>query len=106
MCCDLFLVSRLAKGFAFRFLVRPGDGVLKTIICVSCCMVVLMVIIMSFYGAVEACISIGNWGSLLFIWLGNIPTNFIVALPFQLLIAGPFVRKMFRRLFPEGTVIG
>lgn len=65
-----------------------------------------MVIIMSFYGAVEVCISIGNWGSLLFIWLVNILTNFIVALPFQLLIAGPFVRKVFRRLFPEGTVLG
>ena len=29
MCCDWFVVSGLAKGFAFKFLVKPGDGPLK-----------------------------------------------------------------------------
>lgn len=24
MCCDWFFVSKIAKGFAFRFLVKPG----------------------------------------------------------------------------------
>lgn len=40
------------------------------------------------------------------IWLTNIPKNFIMALPFQLIIAGPLVRLVFRRAFPEGTVAG
>lgn len=39
------------------------------------------------------------------IWLTNIPKNFIMALPFQLLIAGPLVRKIFRAAFPVGTVL-
>ena len=26
MCCDWFLVSGLAKGFAFRYLVKPSDS--------------------------------------------------------------------------------
>ena len=39
------------------------------------------------------------------IWLTNIPKNFIMALPFQLIVAGPLVRKVFRTAFPVGTVL-
>ena len=93
MCCDWFLVSGLAKGFAFRFLVKPESEPFKKAIAVSCCMVVPMVIIMSFYGAMEAIVSGGaGWNQLLLIWITNIPRNFIMALPLQLLIAGPFIR--------------
>ena len=95
MVFDWFVVSGPAKAFAFRFLVKPDSSVLQKAI----------VIIMSFYGGVEACIKSGEWGSLLLIWLTNIPKNFIMALPFQLLIAGPLVRKVFRTAFPEGTVL-
>ena len=105
MCFDWFVVSGPAKAFAFRFLVKPDSSVLQKAIAVSGCMVIPMVIIMSFYGGVEACIKSGEWGSLLLIWLTNIPKNFIMALPFQLLIAGPLVRKVFRTAFPEGTVL-
>ena len=106
MCCDWFLVSRLAKGVAFRFLVKPQDTPLKKVLCVSCCMVVPMVLIMSLYGAVEASVHTGAWAAIPMIWLTNIPKNFIMALPFQLIIAGPLVRLVFRRAFPEGTVAG
>ena len=105
MCCDWFLVSGIAKGFAFRFLVKPEDTPLKKVICISCCMVVPMVLIMSLYGALEGCVKSGNFGPLLIIWLTNIPKNFVMALPFQLIIAGPLVRKVFRGAFPEGTVL-
>lgn len=105
MLLDWFLVSKLAKGFAFRFLVKPDSTPLKKVIAVSCCMVVPMVILMSMYGAVEGCVKSGEWGSLAIIWLTNIPKNFIMALPFQLLIAGPVVRKLFRTAFPEGKVL-
>lgn len=105
MVFDWFVVSGPAKAFAFRFLVKPDSSVLQKVIAVSSCMVIPMVIIMSFYGGVEACIKSGEWGSLLLIWLTNIPKNFIMALPFQLLIAGPLVRKVFRTAFPEGTVL-
>lgn len=92
MCCDWFLVSGLAKKFAFTYLVKPEDSVLKKVICVSCSMVVPMVLIMSMYGAVEGCVRSGAWSQLLMIWLTNIPKNFIMALPFQLIVAGPLVQ--------------
>lgn len=104
MCCDWFFVSKLAKGFAFGFLVKPEDSVLKKVVCVSSCMVVPMVLIMSLYGAVEGAVHTGGWNGILSAWLFNIPRNFVMALPLQLLIAGPLVRKVFRGLFPVGKV--
>ena len=86
MCMDWFVVSGPAKGFAFRFLVKPESPVLHKVIAVSCSMVVPMVIIMSMYGALEGCVKSGNFNLLLIIWLTNIPKNFIMALPFQLLV--------------------
>ena len=47
----------------------------------------------------------GDFSNVLFIWLTNIPKNFVMALPFQLIIAGPLVRKVFRTIFPEGKVL-
>lgn len=105
MCMDWFVVSGPAKGFAFRFLVKPESPVLHKVIAVSCSMVVPMVIIMSLYGALEGCVKSGNFGPLLIIWLTNIPKNFVMALPFQLIVAGPLVRKVFRGAFLEGTVL-
>ena len=56
MCLDWLLVSKIAKGFAFRFLVKPESSTMKKVIAVSCCMVVPMVIFMSLYGGLEACV--------------------------------------------------
>lgn len=102
---DWFIVSKPAKGFAFRFLVKPDSSPLKKVIAVSCCMVVPMVLVMSLYGGLEACVKSGQWNALLIIWLTNIPKNLIMALPFQLIIAGPVVRKLFRSAFPVGSII-
>lgn len=104
-CMDWFVVSGLAKGFAFKYLVKPDSSTLRKVISVSCSMVVPMVIIMSLYGAVEASIRMGDFSNVLFIWLTNIPKNFVMALPFQLIVAGPLVRKVFRTIFPEGKVL-
>ena len=102
---DWFVVSGLAKGFTFKYLVKPDSSTLRKVISVSCSMVVPMVIIMSLYGAGEASIRMGDFSNVLFIWLTNIPKNFVMALPFQLIIAGPLVRKVFRTIFPEGKVL-
>ena len=59
----------------------------------------------SLYGAVEVSIEMGNFSNLLMIWLTNIPKNFVMALPYQLIIAGPVVRFVFRAAFPEGKVL-
>ena len=106
MCFDWFLVSKIAKWFSFRFIVKPTSKPLHIILSISSCMVVQMVIVMSFYGALELCFEghIG-WDALVLTWLTNIPKNFIMALPFQLLVAGPLVRKLFRKAFPEGKVL-
>lgn len=105
MCCDWFLVSKLAKGFAFGFLLKQNDSPLKKAICVSCCMVIPMVIIMSFYGAIEMSLHTQNWTSFFATWLNNILFNFVVALPLQLIVVGPATRKLFRQAFPIGTVL-
>ena len=105
MCCDWFVVSKLAKGVAFRFQVKPESPALHKILAISSCMVVGMVVIMSLYGAAEGCVHTGAWDGLLMQWLVNIPRNFIMALPFQLIVAGPLVRFLFRKAFPVGTVL-
>lgn len=105
MCCDWFIVSGLAKGVAFRFLIKPDSSNLRKAISVSCCMVIPMVIIMSLYGAFEASAHLGMWNKLLLIWLINIPKNLIMALPLQLILAGPIIRSIFRKLFPIGKVL-
>lgn len=103
---DTFVVAKAAKGFAFRFLIKPESSNMKKILCVSCCMVIPMVILMSLYGGIKICAVSGQWSNLIFIWFTGIAKNFIMALPFQLIIAGPVVRKLFRTAFPEGTVLG
>ena len=35
MCCDWFFVSKIAKGFAFKYLVKPDSSVLRKVISVS-----------------------------------------------------------------------
>lgn len=110
MCCDWFVASPLAKGFAFKYLVTPGkSSPLAMTLAVSSCMVVPMVIIMSLYGACEGLFHmpggpLANLQMLPMMWLINIPRNFIMALSWNLLVAGPVARFIFRRAFPMGTV--
>ena len=94
-----------AKAAAFRFFADRDSSPSRKVIAVSCCMVVPMVIFMSLYGGLEMCIVTGQWRLLPLVWLTNIPKNFVMALPFQLLVAGPVVRTVFRRAFPVGTIV-
>ena len=110
MCCDWFIASPLAKGFAFKYLVTPGKSSPRAMtLAVSSCMVVPMVIIMSLYGSFEGMTHmdggiLSNLQMLPMMWLTTIPKNFVMALPWNLLVAGPFARFVFRRAFPMGTV--
>ena len=90
---DWFIVSGPAKGIAFRYFVSPESSTLRKVITIS------------LYGGLEACVKSGAWSQLLIIWLTNIPKNIIMALPFQLIVASPLVRRVFRTAFPEGTVL-
>jgi hypothetical protein len=97
---DWFIVSGPAKSFAFRFIGKDTPG-WKKVVLISSMMIAGMVFFMSLFGAVMH--PNPNHG-VLFNWLANIGKNVIVALPLQLLIAGPIVRRFFRKLFPMGTV--
>lgn len=101
MLCDWFLVGGLAKKIAFKVVGFEAEP-WKKILAVSTTMVCGMVIIMSMYGAIEA---VGISSRTLFVWMTNIPWNFVMALPLQLLIAGPVIRFVFRKAFPIGTIV-
>lgn len=110
MVCDTFLASPLAKRVAFRLFVRPDSSPRMTAVAVSSCMVVPMVVIMSLFGCLEGAMHLsggvmGMLPGLPMAWLANIGWNFIMALPFNLLVAGPVVRTLFRKAFPVGTVL-
>ena len=94
MCFDWFVVSHLAKSVAFRFFVKPDSAPLKKAIAVSCCMVIPMVIVMSFYGKSGSSCKSGMWSLFASVWITNIPKNLIMALPFQLIICRTFVRSI------------
>ena len=99
--CDWFLVATVAKKIAFS-IVKPEDTGIKKVIAVSTCMVCGMVVLMSLFGALKG---VGISNITMLVWLKNIPLNFIIALPLQLIIAGPLVRVVFRKVFPEGTIV-
>lgn len=107
-CCALFLdwfiVSTPAKKLAFKLLPTFASP-LRKVLTVSSCMVLPMVFFMSLYGTLEVLSQTQEWHQLFFIWITNILRNLIMALPFQLIIAGPLVRKIFRKIFPVGTII-
>ena len=91
---DWFLVGPLAKEFVNKRL--PEDApIIKRILFIQTSMVSGMVIIMSLFGAL---MGIGLTSALPMAWLINIPYNFIVALPLQLILAGPLVRMIFQKL--------
>lgn len=98
--CDWFIVSGPAKKLAFK-IVGYEAATIKKVMAVSGCMVCGMVLLMSLYGAVVA---VGFSEKTLLVWLINIPFNLIMALPLQIVVAGPFVRFVFRKAFPMGTI--
>lgn len=102
---DWFVVGKMAKDFAFKYLLKATSQEKEKVLIISCCMVMPMVVVMSLFGGLEVSLKTGQWSLLPIIWLSNIPKNLVMALPFQLIIAGPLVRKIFRRLFPVGKVL-
>lgn len=89
--CDWIIVSKIAKFLAFKIVSYQSKAIVK-VIAISFFMVCGMVLLMSLYGAIE---QNGLTSNLLEVYLMNVGRNFIVALPLQLLIAGPFIRRVF-----------
>ncbi|MEK4850020.1 DUF2798 domain-containing protein [Paenibacillus sp. FSL H7-0756] len=97
--CDIVVVSRIAKGLAFK-IVKPSTPPIRKILAISCFMVCGMVILMSLYGTLAHFGFGDNFFRHYFSILG---LNFICALPLQLLVAGPLTRFLFSRMFPVRT---
>ncbi len=96
--CAYFLSSRVAKFFAFR-VVKLGDRPIAIILTIQVFTVVCQVALASIIGLYHGYGFDGNW---LPNYLMTYCRNFIMALPVQLLIAGPIARWIFRRVFhPE-----
>lgn len=92
--CDWFLVAKAAKKTAFK-IVKPTGKAIAKILAISICMVCGMVICMSLFGAINAA---GFSVNALAMWPRCILLNLMVALPLQVLVAGPLIRFVFSRL--------
>lgn len=100
-CLDRFIVGKPAKWLAFNKLLPKDASLPRKIITISTCMVVPMVLLMSGYEAAVTALQLGNWGNFGRMWLRNIPLNFIMARPLQMLIAGPLVRFAFSYIYAK-----
>lgn len=99
MLLDWFIVSGFA-GLMAKIFLNQNDSKIKKIIIYSLSMVIGMVFFMSLFGAI---LEVGFSRKIITAWMHNIPLNLAVALPLQLLIAGPIVRYCFRRLIPANN---
>ncbi|NGZ74732.1 DUF2798 domain-containing protein [Saccharibacillus alkalitolerans] len=93
---DIFIVGAVAKGIAGRLL-KPGSPMIQKVLTISCFMVIGMVLLMSFYGAVT---HVGFGPELGEAYVRNLWLNFICALPLQLAVVGPLTRAVFLKIFP------
>ncbi|PZD96686.1 DUF2798 domain-containing protein [Paenibacillus sambharensis] len=94
---DFCLVGPLAKKIVFKL---PFDKSKKIyiVLAMSTCMVLGMVICMSFFGLVMANMADSENNSFTFAnYAATLGKNFIMAYPLQLLVMGPLVRFMFMR---------
>lgn len=89
---ELLFVGKLAQKLAFRFVTPGKDPIIMMILAISTMSVCLMCPLMS----LTATILFKNAGTeIVAIWLQTTAMNFLVALCWQILFAGPFVRNVF-----------
>lgn len=93
--CAYFIAGNAAKYFAFR-VVLPGDRPIFIIFTIQ----IFTVIIQVFFASIMATVKIHGITNL---FLPQLITayckNFIMALPMQMIIAGPLARFVFRSIF-------
>ena len=94
---EFFLVEKLVMYFSFR-IVNPSDKPILVILIISTITVILMCPLMSMI----ATLLFKNPGSeLVALWLETTVLNFPMALFFQIVVAGPLVRTIFRGIFKK-----
>ncbi|WP_342562920.1 DUF2798 domain-containing protein [Paenibacillus sp. FSL R7-0345] len=98
---DIFVVSKIAKGLAFKLL-KPSDPVIKKVLTISSFMVCGMVLCMSLYGTLA---HYGFGDNFFRHYLSILGLNFICALPLQLLVVGPLARFLFTKIYPAKAAV-
>ena len=94
---EFFFVDNLAHKLAFR-MVTPQDRPIVIILAISIMICCIMCPIMSLI----ATLLFKNAGSqFVAVWLQTTFMNFPVAFFWQLIYCGPFIRFIFRKMFPE-----
>lgn len=99
--CEWFIVGPLAMKFS-RKILKQEDAILKKVCITAFFFVTGMVLLMSFLGPL---ISNGPSPDFVQMWMRSIPINFAMAYPLQIVIAGPFIGFIFRKMFPIGTLV-
>ncbi len=95
---EMFIAGPLSKKLAFR-LVTPGeDKMIMVILAISAMTVCLMCPMMSFVATV---LFKGVDSQIIAKWIQTSVMNFPMALCWQIFFAGPLVRMIFRKIFPE-----
>ncbi|WP_175609535.1 DUF2798 domain-containing protein [Shewanella sp. UCD-KL21] len=92
---DWFIAAPLVKGIV-RKVSNEKTSFIQMVMMISCLMVLFMCTAMS----LVATLIQGYEGSLLAAYGHNFILNIIVALPLQILLAGPVARAIFFRIFP------
>lgn len=87
---EFFIVEKLAKKLAFRF-VTPQDKPVVILLAISSMIVCLMCPVMSFIATLLFAHA-GN--QIIAVWLQKLALNFPMALFFQIFFAGPLVRTL------------
>ncbi|AQP53372.1 DUF2798 domain-containing protein [Vagococcus penaei] len=87
---DMFIIGRFAKQIAFSLPINKNQP-LQLILTITCLMVIGMVTCMSLFGVI---MENGLSNSLLTNYITAWKVNLIAALPLQLVIVGPFSRKI------------
>lgn len=95
---EMFLAGPLAKKLAFRFVTPGKDAMIFVILGISAMTVCLMCPMMSF---VATALFKGFNSQLISNWIQTTVMNFPMALCWQIFFAGPLVRMIFRKMFPE-----
>ncbi len=99
--CEWFIVANIAMGISYKVL-KENDPLMKKILITAFLFVSGMVILMSFFGTA---IFNGFTSDFFMLWIQAIPKNFALAFPLQVVLAGPFIGFVFRKLFPVGTIV-
>lgn len=100
--CAFFISSPVAKRFAFR-IVKSGDRPIFIILTIQIFTVVCQVALASILGVYHG---YGFTEQFVPNYLTTYCRNFIMALPVQLLIAGPIARRLFGLMFKSARSKG